>query len=130
MMLDALIDARRPPREATKAVRVILLDGDGRRLLRGLRPRRRTHAKSERASRGPAASSAGCPTQAHRLFRCCADAGAHRLRGARLGRRASGFHIALAADFTVAADDARFWEPFMRPRLHPRQRRRRGCCRA
>ena len=24
-----------------------------------------------------------------------------------------GFHIALAADFCVAADDARFWEPFM-----------------
>jgi 2-(1,2-epoxy-1,2-dihydrophenyl)acetyl-CoA isomerase len=23
-----------------------------------------------------------------------------------------GFHLALAADFTVAADDARFWEPF------------------
>jgi 2-(1,2-epoxy-1,2-dihydrophenyl)acetyl-CoA isomerase len=24
-----------------------------------------------------------------------------------------GFHLALAADFTVAANDARFWEPFM-----------------
>ena len=23
-----------------------------------------------------------------------------------------GFQLALAADFTVAADDARFWEPF------------------
>jgi 2-(1,2-epoxy-1,2-dihydrophenyl)acetyl-CoA isomerase len=23
-----------------------------------------------------------------------------------------GFHLALASDFTVAADDARFWEPF------------------
>ena len=24
-----------------------------------------------------------------------------------------GFHIAMAADFCVAAEDARFWEPFM-----------------
>lgn len=30
-----------------------------------------------------------------------------------------GFHLALAADFTVAADDARFWEPFARRGFTP-----------
>ena len=34
------------------------------------------------------------------------------MRRARVGRRPR-LHLALAADFTVAMDDATFWEPFV-----------------
>ncbi len=39
-----------------------------------------------------------------------------------------GLNLALASDFTVAADDARFWAPFVGRGLHPRQRGDAGCC--
>ena len=64
------------------------------------------------ASRASAASSAAFrprPTASCRCswkcrFRWCARSAA--------GRPGIGFSLALAADFTIAADDARLWEPF------------------
>ena len=116
--------ARRPRRPTTR-VRVDPARGRGRALLRRRRHRRpQPQGSATPRSRAPAASSAGCPTQAHRLIPLLARrAGPGGVQGARVGRPGIGFQLALAADFTIAADDARFWEPFARARVHARQRR-------
>jgi len=52
------------------------------------------------------------PLQAHRLVRLLMETQKLVVCGVSGFASGIGFHIALAADFTVAASDARFWEPF------------------
>jgi 2-(1,2-epoxy-1,2-dihydrophenyl)acetyl-CoA isomerase len=52
------------------------------------------------------------PSQAHRLIPLIATVQTPVVCAVRGWAAGIGLHIAVAADFTVAADDARFWEPF------------------
>ena len=60
-----------------------------------------------------AASSAGCPAQAHRLIPLVLEVQVPVVCVVRGWAAGIGFQLALAADFTIAAADARFWEPFV-----------------
>jgi 2-(1,2-epoxy-1,2-dihydrophenyl)acetyl-CoA isomerase len=53
------------------------------------------------------------PTKANRLIPVMVEAQTPIVCVVHGWTAGLGFHIALAADFCVAADDARFWEPFM-----------------
>jgi 2-(1,2-epoxy-1,2-dihydrophenyl)acetyl-CoA isomerase len=52
------------------------------------------------------------PLQAHRLIPLLMEIQKPVVCGVRGFASGIGLHLALAADFTVAAQDARFWEPF------------------
>ena len=93
-----------------EAVRVIVLAGDGDHFCGGADIVAR-NAAGRGAPPGGQHPAAG-PSTAHRLI----PAGLQtqtpvvcRVQGWAAG---IGFQLAAAADFTVAADDARFWEPF------------------
>jgi 2-(1,2-epoxy-1,2-dihydrophenyl)acetyl-CoA isomerase len=107
-MMAALVAAF--DRAATDdAVRVVLLEGAGEHFCGG--------ADIVARNAGEARPRAGAiqrrlPTQAHRLIPqvCTVQVPVVcRVQGWAAG---IGFQLALAADFTVAADDARLWEPF------------------
>ena len=53
------------------------------------------------------------PLQAHRLIELLCEIQLPVVCAVRGWAAGLGFQLALAADFTVAADDARFWEPFL-----------------
>jgi 2-(1,2-epoxy-1,2-dihydrophenyl)acetyl-CoA isomerase len=52
------------------------------------------------------------PEQAHRLIPLLMSVQIPVVCGVQGWAAGIGFQLALAADFTIAADDARFWEPF------------------
>jgi len=52
------------------------------------------------------------PVQAHRLIPLVCEIQVPVVCGVRGVAAGIGFSLALAADFTIASDDARFWEPF------------------
>lgn len=52
------------------------------------------------------------PTQAHRLIELLLEVQVPVVAKVRGWAAGIGFQLALASDFCVAADDARFWEPF------------------
>ena len=127
-LIDALTVASTDDR-----VRVIVLDGAGDHFCGGADIVARNRADddgAEAAGRGrrhPApAAHAGAP--AHPA-RCCEIQVpvVCKVRGFAAG---IGLSLALAADFTIAADDATFWEPFARARASRPTAARRGCCRA
>jgi 2-(1,2-epoxy-1,2-dihydrophenyl)acetyl-CoA isomerase len=67
---------------------------------------------------GPARPRAGSiqrrlPAQAHRLVALVASVQIPIVSAVRGWAVGIGLHLAVAADFCVAAHDARFWEPFM-----------------
>jgi 2-(1,2-epoxy-1,2-dihydrophenyl)acetyl-CoA isomerase len=53
------------------------------------------------------------PSQAHRLIPLLLDVQLPIVAAVRGWVAGLGFQLALAADFTIAADDARFWQPFV-----------------
>jgi 2-(1,2-epoxy-1,2-dihydrophenyl)acetyl-CoA isomerase len=59
------------------------------------------------------------PLQAHRLIELLAEIQLPVVCAVRGWAAGLGFQLALAADFTVAADTARFWEPFMERGFSP-----------
>ena len=59
------------------------------------------------------------PSMAHRLIPTMAETQVPIVAVVRGWASGLGFHIALGADFCVAADDARFWEPFMQRGFTP-----------
>ena len=75
-----------------------------------------SNGRSEYRRRASTHRSPGAPHPADRSPRDRTGAGrraARGVHGARAGRSGLGCNLALAADFTVAADDAVFWEPFL-----------------
>jgi 2-(1,2-epoxy-1,2-dihydrophenyl)acetyl-CoA isomerase len=108
-MMAALIEAIAAA-GTDERVRVILLDGTGDHFCGGADIVARNAPGGDR----PRVSSIQrrLPLQAHRLVPLVLQVQVPvvcRVRGWAAG---IGFQLALAADFTVAATDARFWEPF------------------
>ncbi len=59
------------------------------------------------------------PAQAHRLIPLMLSTQVPIVAAVRGWAAGLGFHLALAADFCVAASDARFWEPFAKRGFTP-----------
>ena len=72
---------------------------------------REIHACSDRKPRAGSIQRR-LPTQAHRLIPLLCTVQVPVVCKVRGWAAGIGFQIALAADLTIAADDARFWEPF------------------
>jgi len=115
-MLQGLIDAvDRAGRD--EAVRAIVLSGAGDHFCAGADIVARNAPSSGAAEDRPARPRVGSiqrrlPAAAHRLIPLLLEVQTPivcRVQGWAAG---IGFQVALAADFTVAADDATFWEPF------------------
>jgi 2-(1,2-epoxy-1,2-dihydrophenyl)acetyl-CoA isomerase len=93
-----------------EAVRVIVLDGEGDHFCSGFDIVSRNAPGGARPRVG--STQRRLPSQAHRLIPLLLSVQTPvvcRVQGWAAGL---GLHLALAADFTIAADDARFWEPF------------------
>ena len=93
-------------------LRVILLEGIGEHFCGGadIVARNRQDADAPKPRAG--SIQRRLPTQAHELIRLVLEVQSPvvcKVRGYAAG---IGFALALAADFTIAADDARFWAPF------------------
>ncbi|HEX5097030.1 MAG TPA: enoyl-CoA hydratase-related protein [Acidimicrobiia bacterium] len=108
-MFLALVDA--VTRASTdERVRVIVLEGAGDHFCGGADIVARNAGDGPRPSAG--SIQRRVPTQAHRLIpllRTVQVPVVARVQGWAAG---IGFQLALAADFCIAADDAKFWEPF------------------
>jgi 2-(1,2-epoxy-1,2-dihydrophenyl)acetyl-CoA isomerase len=108
-MMGGLVDAFE--RAGTDdGVRVIVLGGEGEHFCAGADIVRRNSATRERPPVG--SIQRRVPSLAHRLIPLVLEVQRPvvcRVQGWAAG---IGFQLALAADFTVAASDATFWEPF------------------
>jgi 2-(1,2-epoxy-1,2-dihydrophenyl)acetyl-CoA isomerase len=95
-------------------VRVIVLEGAGDHFCAGADIVARNAAAPDGSSRKPRAGSIQrrLPTQAHRLIPLLCTVQVPVVCKVRGWAAGIGFQLALAADVTFAADDARFWEPF------------------
>ena len=94
-----------------EAVRVILLTSDGEHFCSGFD----FVARNQEGGKPRAGSiQRRLPSQAHRLIPLLVHGADPRWSAAVQGWAAGiGLNLALAADFTVAATDARFWTPFV-----------------
>jgi len=91
-------------------IRAIVLIGEGEHFCAGA-----DLVETNREDRPkPAAGSIQrrLPLQAHRLIPTLLNTQKPIVCGVRGFASGIGLHLALAADFTIAASDARFWEPF------------------
>jgi 2-(1,2-epoxy-1,2-dihydrophenyl)acetyl-CoA isomerase len=93
-----------------ESVRVIVVEGAGEHFCGGAD----IVARNERSGRKPRPGSIQrrLPAQAHRLIPLLCSVQIPVVCKVRGWAAGIGFQIALAADLTFAADDARFWEPF------------------
>lgn len=91
-------------------VRVIVLDGAGDHFCAGADIVARNRDGDIRPRAG--SIQRRLPTQAHRLVPLLLEVQIPVVAKVRGWAAGIGFSLALAADFTVAAYDARFWEPF------------------
>jgi 2-(1,2-epoxy-1,2-dihydrophenyl)acetyl-CoA isomerase len=94
-----------------EAVRVIRIDAEGPDFCAGS-DLIANNARSERKPR-VGSTQRRLPNKANRLIPLMLETQVPIVAVVRGWAAGLGFHIALAADFCVAADDARFWEPFM-----------------
>jgi 2-(1,2-epoxy-1,2-dihydrophenyl)acetyl-CoA isomerase len=109
-MMRALVDAF-DTAATDDHVRVIVLEGAGEHFCGGAD----IVARNARGAGGrPRAGSIQrrLPTQAHRLIPQVCSIQAPVVAKVRGWAAGIGFQLALAADFTIAASDARFWQPF------------------
>jgi 2-(1,2-epoxy-1,2-dihydrophenyl)acetyl-CoA isomerase len=92
------------------SLRVIVLEGAGEHFCAGAD----IVARNASGERKPRAGSIQrrLPTQAHRLITLLCEVQVPVVCKVRGWAAGIGFQIALAADLTIAAADARFWEPF------------------
>ena len=115
-MMSGLIDALdRAGRD--EAVRAVVLSGEGDHFCAGAD----IVARNAEAGPRPRAGSIQrrLPSQAHRLIPLVATVQVPVVCAAHGWVAGIGFQLALAADFTIAADDARFWEPFVQRGFTP-----------
>jgi 2-(1,2-epoxy-1,2-dihydrophenyl)acetyl-CoA isomerase len=93
-----------------EAVRAILLTGEGDHFCSGFD----IVARNREEGRPRAGSlQRRLPAQAHRLIPLLCTVQVPVVCAVRGWAAGIGLNLALAADFTVAADDARFWAPFV-----------------
>jgi len=93
------------------AVRAILISGAGEHFCGGFDIVSRNAARTDRKPRAGSIQRR-LPSQAHRLIPQLISVQVPVVCAVRGWAAGIGLHLAVAADFTVAADDARFWEPF------------------
>jgi 2-(1,2-epoxy-1,2-dihydrophenyl)acetyl-CoA isomerase len=110
VMLDAMID-HLAAAGIDESVRVIRIDAAGPDFCAGA-DLIANNAKSERKPR-VGSTQRRLPNKANRLIPLMTETQVPVVAVVRGWAAGLGFHIALAADFCVAATDARFWEPFM-----------------
>jgi 2-(1,2-epoxy-1,2-dihydrophenyl)acetyl-CoA isomerase len=110
VMLDAMIE-HLAAAGIDEEVRVIRIDADGPDFCAGS-DLVANNAKSERKPR-VGSIQRRLPTKANRLIPLMLETQVPVVAVVRGWAAGLGFHIALASDFCVAAEDARFWEPFM-----------------
>ena len=91
-------------------VRVIVVSGAGDHFCGGADIVARNRDRETRPRTG--SIQRRLPTEAHRLVPLLLDVQVPVVCKVRGWAAGIGFSLALAADFTVAADDATFWEPF------------------
>jgi 2-(1,2-epoxy-1,2-dihydrophenyl)acetyl-CoA isomerase len=109
--IEALIDEVAAANQ-DEAIRAILLAGRGDDFCTGFDLVTRNQPDGRRPRVG--SIQRRLPAQANRLIPLLCSVAAVRGWAAGLG-----FHLALAADFCVAARDARFWEPFVKRGFTP-----------
>lgn len=109
-MLDAMID-HIAAAGIDESVRVIRLDAEGPDFCAGS-DLVANNAHSERKPR-VGSTQRRLPNKANRLIPLLLETQVPIVAVVRGWAAGLGFHIAMASDFCVAADDARFWEPFM-----------------
>ena len=115
-MVGGLVDAVEAA-GTDEAVRVIVVSGEGEDFCGGADIVARNAPGGSRPRAG--SIQRRLPTQAHRVLTALVDVQTPvvcRVQGWAAG---IGFHLALAADFAVAAEDARLWEPFTRRGFTP-----------
>ncbi len=110
VMLDAMI-GHLATAGIDETVRVIRIDADGPDFCAGA-DLIANNAKSERKPR-VGSTQRRLPNKANRLIPLMTETQVPIVAVVRGWAAGLGFHIALASDFCLAADDARFWEPFM-----------------
>lgn len=110
VMLDALI-GHLAAAGTDESVRVIRIDADGPDFCAGS-DLVSNNARSERKPR-VGSTQRRLPNKANRLIPLLLETQVPIVAVVRGWAAGLGFHIAMAADFCVAASDARFWEPFM-----------------
>jgi 2-(1,2-epoxy-1,2-dihydrophenyl)acetyl-CoA isomerase len=110
VMLDAMI-GHLAAAGIDESVRAIRIDADGPDFSAGA-DLIANNAKSERKPR-VGSTQRRLPNKANRLIPLMLETQVPIVAVVRGWAAGLGFHIALASDFCVAADDARFWEPFM-----------------
>lgn len=110
VMLDAMI-AHFAAAGIDESVRVIRIDAAGPDFCAGSD----LIANNTRSERKPRVGSTQrrLPNKANRLIPLMLETQVPIVSVVRGWAAGLGFHIALASDFCVAAEDARFWEPFM-----------------
>jgi 2-(1,2-epoxy-1,2-dihydrophenyl)acetyl-CoA isomerase len=97
-----------------EAVRAILLTSTGEHFCSGFDWVARNQEASESGSKPRAGSiQRRLPSQAHRLIPLLCTVQLPVVGAVRGWAAGIGLNLALAADFTVAASDARFWAPFV-----------------
>jgi 2-(1,2-epoxy-1,2-dihydrophenyl)acetyl-CoA isomerase len=107
--MSSLIDAVETA--GTDGTRVIVLEGAGEHFCGGADILARNASSGERPRAG--SIQRRLPHQAHRLIPLLCRVQVPVVCKVRGWAAGIGFQLALAADFTIAADDARFWEPFV-----------------
>lgn len=108
-MMSGLIEALSAA-GTDEAVRVVLLRGAGEHFCAGADIVARNAPGGDRPRTG--SIQRRLPTQAHRLIPLLLETQVPVVCAVQGWAAGLGFQLALAADVCVAADDARFWEPF------------------
>jgi 2-(1,2-epoxy-1,2-dihydrophenyl)acetyl-CoA isomerase len=108
MMLGLLATVERAGTD--ERVRVVVIEGAGDHFCGGADIVARNEGAGARPR--PGSIQRRLPTQAHRLVPLLCSVQTPVVCKVRGWAAGIGFQLALAADFAVAAEDARFWEPF------------------
>ncbi|KUH82919.1 MULTISPECIES: enoyl-CoA hydratase-related protein [unclassified Mycobacterium] len=109
-MLDAMV-GHLAAAGTDESVRVIRIDAEGPDFCAGS-DLIANNARSERKPR-VGSTQRRLPNKANRLIPLLLETQVPVVAVVRGWAAGLGFHVAMASDFCIAAEDARFWEPFM-----------------